>query len=178
MSYITKEESQVSKFFFSNTKMAWFWLVVRVYVGWVWLEAGLEKFSNPAWVGDNAGVAMGGFIKGALAKTTGLHPDVSMWYASFLQNVVTPNVSVWSYMITYGEILVGIGLILGAFTGLAAFFGFFMNMNFLLAGTVSTNPVLLVLSIGLILARNIAGYFGADRYVIPKLRVLWRKRSQ
>ena len=155
--------------------MAWFWLIVRVYVGWVWLEAGLLKWSNPVWVGDKTGVAMTGFIKGALAKTAGEHPDVAGWYAYFLQNIVTPNVEFWSYLITYSEILVGVGLILGALTGLAAFFGLFMNLNFLFAGTVSINPTLLVLSLGLILGRNVAGLIGVDRFLMPKLKLLWKK---
>ena len=176
MSHVIKEESKLSRFLFSNTRMAWFWLIVRVYVGWVWLEAGLGKWGNPGWIGDNTGVALNGFIKGALAKTVGEHPDVTSWYAYFLQNVVTPNVSLWSYMITYGEILVGVGLILGALTGLAAFFGFFMNLNFLFAGTVSSNPQLLILSLGIILARNIAGSIGVDRFLMSKLWALWKKR--
>ena len=36
--------------------------------------------------------------------------------------------------------LIGIALILGAFTGVAAFAGGFMNWNFIMAGTGSTNP--------------------------------------
>jgi hypothetical protein len=42
-----------------------------------------------------------------------------------------------------GELLVGIGLIVGALTGIAAFFGVFMNMNLLLAGAVSINQIIL-----------------------------------
>jgi hypothetical protein len=48
--------------------------------------------------------------------------------------------------------------ILGIFTGLAAFFGAFMNMNYLLPGTVSTNPILLVFAVLLMLAWKTAGW--------------------
>ena len=150
--------------------MAWLWLVVRLYVGWVWLEAGWEKVWNPAWAGDQAGAALSGFMKGALAKTVGEHPDVSGWYASFLENFVIPHASFWSYLVAYGELLVGIALILGIFTGVAAFFGGFMNLNFLLAGTVSINPQLLILSILLLSARSIVGWYGLDRFILPRLR--------
>ena len=34
-----------------------------------------------------------------------------------------------------------------------------MNLNFLLAGTVSTNPIMLVLALGIILARRVAGHW-------------------
>lgn len=149
--------------------MAWFWLIVRVYVGYEWLISGWDKIHDPAWVGGSAGGALTGFINGALAKTAGAHPDVSGWYASFLQNVVLSNVQVWSHVIAFGELLVGIGLIVGLLTGLAAFFGMFMNLNFLLAGTVSINPILLMLAIGVVLAWRVAGYWGLDRYVLPKI---------
>jgi len=176
MTTIIVEESPLSKFLFSNTKMAWFWLIVRLYLGWQWLEAGWGKFSNPAWTGSEAGAAVSGFVKGALTKTEGLHPDVSSWYAFFLENVVLPNASLWSHVVVYGEIFVGVGLIVGAFTGIAAFFGLFMNLNYLLAGTVSTNPVLFVLSIGIILAWKIAGFWGLDRWLLPLLGTPWQRK--
>lgn len=157
------------EWFFENSKLAVLWLVVRLYVGYVWLMAGYDKITNPAWVGDSAGVALTGFAKGALAKTVGAHPDVTSWYAWFLENVVIPNADVWSYVVAYGELLVGLGLIVGLFTFTAAFFGFFMNMNFLLAGTVSSNPVLLILSLGIMLAHRVSGLWGIDGYL--------RKRS-
>jgi len=167
-------ESPLSKFIFSNKKMAWFWLMVRLYVGWEWLIAGWSKVQNPVWVGDTAGGAISGFVQGALAKTAGAHPDVAGWYASFLQNAVLPNAQTWSHAIAFGELLVGVGLIVGLLTGIAAFFGLFMNLNFLLAGTVSTNPILFVLSIGIILAWRVAGHWGLDRYVLPLLGVPWK----
>jgi thiosulfate dehydrogenase (quinone) large subunit len=93
--------------------------------------AGWGKLTNPAgaWLGATAGTAVAGFIKGALAKTAGDHPDVSGWYATFLQQVALPNAAVFSYMVTFGEILVGVALILGLLTGVAAFFGGFMNAS-------------------------------------------------
>jgi thiosulfate dehydrogenase [quinone] large subunit len=166
-------ENPVSKFLFSSSKMAWFWLLVRVYVGYQWFEAGWGKLHNPAWVGDKAGTALGGFIQGALGKVGGAHPDVQGWYAAFLENVVSPNAALWSHMIAWGETLVGVALILGVLTGIAAFFGLFMNLNFLLAGAVSVNPILFVLSIGLILAWRSAGIWGVDRYLLPLLGTPW-----
>ena len=39
-------EPPIAKFLFADTRMAWFWLIVRVYVGYQWLTAGLEKLSR------------------------------------------------------------------------------------------------------------------------------------
>jgi|SRR3989344_1649738 len=169
MTQIVYKSSSVARVLFGKTNMAFFWFIVRLYVGYVWILSGWGKVNNPAWTGDSAGEALKGFVSGALSKTVGEHPDVSMWYAWFLQNIIVPNVGVWSYVIAFGELLVGVGLILGAFTGIAAFFGMFMNLNFLLAGAVSINPQFLILALGLVLAWRIAGWWGVDRYLLPKL---------
>jgi thiosulfate dehydrogenase [quinone] large subunit len=167
------EESPVAKFLFADTRLAWFWLLVRLYVGWQWLHAGWGKITSETWVGSESGKALTGFLNGAFKKTAGEHPDVQGWYADFLQNVVLPHASLWSHMIAWGEVIVGIALLIGFLTGIAAFFGLFMNLNFLLAGTVSINPILFVLSLGLFMAWRVAGYFGADRYVLPLLGTPW-----
>lgn len=161
----------IAQFLFADTRMAWFWLAVRLYAGYEWLTAGLEKLGNPAWTGAKGGAAVAGFALGALQKTSGTHPDVTAWYSSFLRSVVLPHAAVWSWLITLGEIAVGLGLILGLFTGIAAFFGGLMNANYLLAGTVSTNPILFILATWLVLAWRVAGYYGLDRWVLPALGV-------
>jgi thiosulfate dehydrogenase [quinone] large subunit len=70
---------------------------------------------------------------------------------------------------------VGIALILGIFTGIAAFFGSFMNMNYLLAGSVSSNPILFIIAVLLILAWKTAGWWGLDRWVLPALGTPWSR---
>lgn len=174
--YVHIKESPVSQYLFSNTKAAWGWLIVRVYVGWAWLMAGLGKVGEAGWTGDSAGASVEGFVQGALSKTGGEHPDVQAWYGWFLEEVVLPNADIFSHMIAYGEVLVGAALILGLFAGIAAFFGLFMNANFLLAGTVSSNPVLFILTIGLVLAWRVAGYIGLDRFVLPLLGTPWQPK--
>lgn len=168
-------QSALAHFFTTDTRSAPLWLIVRLYLGWMWLSAGYEKLLNPAWFGTEAGAALNGFVQGALAKTGGLHPDVQMWYASFLEQSVSSSAVIWSNAIVLGEIAVGLGLIVGLFTGVAAFFGFFMNFNFMLAGTVSLNPIMMLLAIGIMSAHRVAGYWGLDRYV-GKLFQRWALR--
>jgi thiosulfate dehydrogenase [quinone] large subunit len=168
------EEPPVARALFGGVRWAWLWLILRVYAGWEWLHAGIGKITNPAWAGSNAGAALSGFANSALEKTSGAHPDVQTWYAWFLQHVVLPNAAAWSYVVTFGELLVGVALILGLFTGIAAFFGSFMNMNYLLAGSVSVNPILLILAVFLVLAWRVAGWWGLDRWVLPALGTPWR----
>jgi thiosulfate dehydrogenase [quinone] large subunit len=168
------EDSPFTRSLFGDVRWAWIWLIIRLYVGWQWLEAGWGKLNNPAWTGSKAGTALTGFIQGALAKTGGAHPDVQAWYASFLQAFVLPNAAFWSYLVSWGEFLVGVALILGLFTGIAAFFGAFMNMNYLMAGAVSTNPILFLGALFLVLAWRTAGWWGLDRWLLPALGTPWR----
>ena len=168
------EEAPIARFVFGNTKFAWFWMVIRIFVGMQWIEAGWSKFTSDAWIGTQSGQALAGFVQGALSKTGGANPDVQGWYAAFLQNVVLPHASVWAYIVTYGELLIGVALIIGLFTGIAAFFGLFMNFNFLLAGAVSINPILLIIQLFLVLAWKTAGYRGLDRYVLLQLGTIWQ----
>jgi len=173
-SVIILEDAPVARFLFGDVRFSWFWLIVRVYLGYLWLTAGYEKIISPAWLGGGAGAGLAGFVKGALAKTTGAHADVTGWYAWFLQNMVLPNTMLWSNVVAIGETLVGIALILGIFTGIAAFFGGFMNVSYLLAGTVSTNPFMFVLATWLVLAWKTAGWLGLDHWLLFMVGTPWK----
>lgn len=166
-------EPPLARFLFADTRVAWLWLILRLYVGWQWLSAGWEKATSDAWIGANAGTSLYGFISGAISKATGAHPAVSGWYAAFLNAVVLPHTVFFSYLVTMGELAVGIALIVGMFAGIAAFFGAFMNMNFLFAGAVSINPILFLCELFLILAWRIAGWWGLDRTILPALGTPW-----
>ena len=109
----------------------------------------------------------------ALTKTGGDHADVQAWYAWFLDAAVLPNATAWSYLVSWGELLVGVALILGIFTGIVAFFGSLMNMSYLLAGSVGSNPILFTIAVLLLLAWKTAGWWGLDRWVLPALGTPW-----
>ena len=162
-------EPGLSKFLFASRAMAPFWAVVRVYLGFLWLRSGWGKVLDPGWVGPEAGGAVRGFLGGALELTTGEHPSVQGWYAWLIENVFIPNAALLSHLVAFGEVLVGVALILGLLTGLSAFTGGLMNAAFLLAGTVSTNPVMFILATWLVLAWRVAGYYGLDYFVLPRL---------
>jgi thiosulfate dehydrogenase [quinone] large subunit len=170
----TIEDPLFTRALFNDVRWAWIWLILRVWVGWEWLQAGWGKLQDTAWFGTKAGASLSGFVNGALSKATGAHPDVQSWYAWFLQHIVLPNATFWSNLVAIGEFLVGIALILGIFTGIAAIFGSFMNLNYLLAGAVSINPILFVPAIFLIMAWKTAGWWGLDRWLLPLLGTPWR----
>lgn len=167
------EDPPIARALFTDTRWAWIWLIVRLYVGWQWFSEGLDKVTSPVWGGAHAGVALSGWLAGSLKKTLGSHPDVQGWYAVFLRDLVVPHAAFWSVLVSYGELFVGLGLILGLFTGIAAFFGTTMNASYLLGGTISINPILFALASLLVLAWKTAGWWGLDRWVLGRVGTPW-----
>jgi thiosulfate dehydrogenase (quinone) large subunit len=165
----------ISRFLFHDTRSAPLWLAIRLYVGIAWFTAGWEKITgSPPWLSN--GNALKGFWTGAVAVPKTGKPAISYdWYRSFLQYMLDHQWYTWfSKVICLGELLIGIGLIVGGLVGIAAFFGALMNMSFLLAGSASTNPVLFTLAILIVLAWQVAGYWGADRFILPVLGAPWK----
>jgi thiosulfate dehydrogenase [quinone] large subunit len=158
---------------FSTTKFAWLFALLRVYLGWSWIDAGWHKVTDPKWVGT--GEALQGFWARAVAIPETGKPAISYdWYRSFIQFMLDNQWYTWfAKLVAYGEFLIGIALIVGAFVGIAAFFGGFLNWNFIMAGTASTNALLFAIAIILILAWKVAGWYGLDRYLLPLVGTPW-----
>ena len=164
----------LARFLFSDVRMAWLWFVVRVYLGYEWLQAGLHKVVDPAWMGD--GAALKGYWTRAVALPEGGRPPITYdWYRDFLNVLLLNETQVWfAKLVVWGEILIGGALILGALVGISAAFGALMNLTFMLAGSASTNPVLFLVAALLMLAWKTAGYWGLDRVLLPLLGTPWQ----
>jgi thiosulfate dehydrogenase [quinone] large subunit len=167
-----------ARYLFSNSRAGLFWLPIRLFLGFSWLTSGLGKATGGGWL--DGGSSLASYWERAVQIPEEGRPPISYdWYRDFLTLLLDGNHEGWfSYIVVFGEILVGVGLILGALTGIAAFFGALMNMSFLLAGSASTNPVLFTAAIGLILAWRVAGWYGLDRYLLPMLGTPWRAQVQ
>jgi thiosulfate dehydrogenase [quinone] large subunit len=145
--------------------------VLRIYLGYSWLTAGLHKMTG--------GFDASGYLKGAVANPV-KGPDgalVYSWYVSFLKGFALPNVDIFNTVVPLGEFLVGLGLILGCLTTAAMFFGLLMNFSFFLAGTVSHIPTDLFIGAIILFAGFNAGKFGLDRWVVPFIRKTVFKRN-
>lgn len=158
----------------SNVHLSLLWLPVRFFVGRDWLTHGWEKIGNPAWV--DGGEALRGYWERAVTIPEEGRPPISYhWYRDFLQGLLDREAYSWfAPLVAWGEVLVGLGLLVGALVGIAALFGTLMNFSFMLAGTASTNPVLFALGVLLILAWKVAGFWGLDRWLLPALGTPWR----
>jgi len=172
------EEPAFVKMLFSDVRFSILWLVLRVWLGWQWLQSGWGKINNPGWM--ETGDALKGFWSNAiLVPETGRPPVSFDWYRSFLAFLLNTESYTWfSRLVVYGELLTGIALIIGAFVGIFAFVGAFMNWNFMMAGSASSNPMLFIVALLLIFAWKTAGYIGADYYLLRFLGTPWGRLQQ
>jgi thiosulfate dehydrogenase [quinone] large subunit len=161
--------------FLSDPRAGWVFLLLRVWLGYQWLTAGLHKVEDAGWM--QTGASLKGFWTGAVAisATTGKGPITFDWYRGFLQYLLDIQAYTWfAKLVAVGEFAVGIALIIGAFTGFAALFGGLMNWNYMMAGTASTNPLLFVCAVAIILGWKVAGYIGADYFLLRWVGTPWR----
>jgi thiosulfate dehydrogenase [quinone] large subunit len=169
----------LARFLFADTRMAVIWLLVRVYVGYSWLDAGWHKITDVGaktnYIIDGSGI-LAFWQRIAAVPAAPAKPVITYdWYRGFIQFLIDNHAeNFMGKLVAFGETAVGIGLILGAFVGVAAVAGGFMNMNFMLAGSASSNPVLLILAIALVLAWKTAGFIGLDRFLLPILGTPWK----
>ena len=166
-------EPGIARFLFSSTLSAPLWLGARVFLGYEWLDAGRHKVTEDAWM--DGGTALQGYWSRAVAIPEEGSPRAA-WgvYREMLQYMLDHEWYTWfAKIIAVGEVLIGIGLLVGALTGIAAFFGATLNMSFLLAGTISSNPILFFVAIFIILGWRVAGWIGVDRFLLPLLGAPW-----
>jgi thiosulfate dehydrogenase [quinone] large subunit len=166
------------RYLFGNTRAGLFWLPIRIFLGFEWIEAGWHKITGEGWI--DGGAALLGYWQNAVAIPEQGRPPITFeWYRSFIQWMIDIGAQTWmGWVIPLGELAVGLGLLFGALTGFAAFFGALMNMSFLLAGSASSNPIMFTLAVGVMLAWKVAGYYGLDRYLLPLLGVPWHAKME
>lgn len=195
------EEPPFAKWLFASPTSAWIWLVLRLWLGWEWFQAGWGKVfggnitwrfwswgdeayaltgdGNVGWIraaGDTGvGDNVAGFASGGIAASEGAHPDVAFsWYVNFLEWIRDSAHPVIGPLVAIGELVIGLVLILGLFTGIAAFLGAVLNFSFVFAGSAGVNPAMILISGLLILAWRNAGWYGLDRYLLPLLGTPWQ----
>jgi thiosulfate dehydrogenase [quinone] large subunit len=162
------------KLLLGNVYFSLLWLPIRFFVGREWLSSGEGKVRGDVW---KSGEGLAGYWTNAVAVPEEGRAAITYgWYRDFLQYMLDNNWNTWfADLVMWGEVLIGIGILVGALVGIAAFFGTVMNFSFQLAGTTSSNPVLFGLSVFLILAWKVAGYWGLDRYLLPMLGTPWHR---
>ncbi len=99
--------------------MAW----VRILVGAVWINGGIEKLLNGDFPQQfTTSLQAGGFVSQA-----------PPFFQSFMQNFVIPNSGTIAQLVRIGELSLGIALVLGLITNLAAIGSIVMSLAIMLS---------------------------------------------
>jgi uncharacterized membrane protein YphA (DoxX/SURF4 family) len=137
-------------------------LVLRVYLGVIFLVAASAKFLQPSFVSSLPAI----LTQGALQHG---HP----FYQSFIRSVVLPHASTVAELVRYGELLTGLSLLAGAATRVGGFGAMFLTGNYLFSKGAwfwwpSSNDAAFFF-IALTLALGSAGrVLGVDQYLARK----------
>ena len=99
--------------------MAW----VRILIRAVWLNGAIEKLLNPDFPQQfAASLNAGGFVSQA-----------PPWFQSFMQSTVVPNAELFAQVQRFGELALGLALILGFLTNPAALGSIVLSLMILLS---------------------------------------------
>lgn len=156
----------------TNVYASYILLFLRLYIGYQWFTSGIGKITG--------GFDATGYLTNITANPVMGADGAAVYplYNSFIEHFALPNVGLINVLIPYGELLVGLGLLLGTLTTAAAFFGLLMNFMFLFGGTVSTNPMFVLIQFIILAAGANAGRIGGDRWVLPWIRTnLFKKKT-
>ena len=129
-------------------------LPLRLFIAFGWLRAAAEKTLDPNWFD---GTALSGFLNAQLNGDHVVFPA----YAWLISHVFLPGAPVLAWVILIGQVLVGLGLVFGAFSRGALIGALFMNLNFIAAGVPSPSVFYVVIQIMLLLS-SAGRVFGLD----------------
>jgi len=96
-------------------------VLLRVYLGVIFLISAVPKLR-----GDFA-AGLAAFLEQRAMEQS--HP----FYRQFLQEVVLPNTQLFATLVTWGELLVGVLLVLGLLTRLSATVALLLSLNYMFA---------------------------------------------
>src|SRR4051794_21921964 len=131
-SEVQVEGPAFTRYLFSNTQAGLFWLPIRLFLGFSWIEASWHKITGTGWL--DGGSALAGYWKGAVAinPDTGKGSITFEWYRDFLNFLLQGHHEAWfGWLVAFGEMAGGVGVGLGAPRGGAGFFGWLLNNAFL-----------------------------------------------
>ena len=82
------------RFLFNNTRAGLFWLPIRLFVGFSWLEAGWHKFTDPEWT--QGGAALRAYWERAASiPEQGRPPITYEWYRDFINTLLAGGHETW-----------------------------------------------------------------------------------
>lgn len=132
------------------------WTAMRVWLGVMWIQAGSAKLwgAEAAAFLHNGGAGVAGFA----AHGT---PAYS-WWGSFLHGFVVPNAGWIGVLIAIAEFAIGIALVAGLFTRIAALGSLALLFTYVMSGTASVCAFYALFAIVILLMWRTSSWIGID----------------
>ncbi len=136
--------------------MAVVWTAARVWLGIMWLQAGVAKLwgaENPAFLHNNGAGVAGFAAHGAAAYS---------WWGSFLHSAVVPNAGLIGVVVALAEFTIGICLVLGLLTRVAALMSLGLLFTYVMSGTASVCAFYGLFAIVILATWRTSSWLGLD----------------
>ncbi|MDT7710353.1 MAG: thiosulfate dehydrogenase (quinone) large subunit [Pseudonocardiales bacterium] len=135
--------------------MALVWTAMRVWLGVMWFLTGVSK----VWGAESAAFMHGGSgVAGFAAHGTPAYG----WWGVFLHDFVVPNAGWIAVLVAVGELLIGIALVFGAFTRVAAIASLALLFTYVMSGTASVCAFYALFAIVILATWRTSSWIGVD----------------
>lgn len=134
-------------------------LPLRLFIGLGWLRASIEKLLEPDWY---SGAALHHFFYERIAEGDVAFP----FYQFLMEGLFFTHAPLLSKLIIVGELYCGFAILLGLLMRPALLAGLFMNLNFILAGSVNPSAFYIVIQLTLLVS-VVGEVFGIDSILLP-----------
>jgi thiosulfate dehydrogenase [quinone] large subunit len=139
--------------------MAVGWLAMRVWLGIMWMQAGWAKLfgAENGFFLHNNGAGVAGFAAHGTPAYT--------WWGSFLHSFVVPNAGWIAIFVAFAEFTVGVCLVLGLFTRVAALGSLALLFTYVMSGTASVCGFYALFAIVILATWKTSSWIGVDGLV-------------
>lgn len=146
---------------------AWVLLPLRLFLGITFVYAGIQKLTDPQFFNPHApgyiGRQLAGFAIGSPLR-------------NFLLHVAVPHAALFGALVAYGELAIGMGVLLGFLMRLAAFFGALLSFIFFLTASWRVRPYFYGPDIVFFFAWLPVIFAGPEHGILPALDPLLARR--
>jgi thiosulfate dehydrogenase [quinone] large subunit len=132
------------------------WLAMRVWLGIMWIQAGWAKLfgAENAFFLHHNGAGVAGFAAHGTPAYT--------WWGSFLHGFVVPQAGWIGILVAVGEFTIGVALVAGLFTRIAALSSLALLFTYVMSGTASVCAFYALFAIVILTMWRTSSWIGAD----------------
>jgi thiosulfate dehydrogenase [quinone] large subunit len=140
----------------SSKLVAPIWNAMRIWLGVMWLQAGISKIwgaENPSFLHHN-GAGVAGFAPHRAAAYS--------WWGTFLHSFVVPNAGWIAILVAFAEFAIGVALAIGFLTPVACVGSLLLLFTYVMSGTASVCAFYAFFAIVILATWRTSSWIGVD----------------